>query len=236
MNTKNILSYIALLGGETIIIAAFIVFRGELQFNILILNIVVSSIVYGLFFIEAIVPWVDFRNKSQNKIGSIGVRWFFTLIYTTAAVAVIFLGNSIFEWKFNLQIIIQCSLVFLLLLGFIAAIHSSEKVQEVYQQEILHRNGIKEMQSSMLNLKNRMNELPTLPENFIYRINAIDDGLRFISPVNNKETTDLELSFIKIISDISFAISNFSMNEDSIETNLKKLERIYQNRKSIYSN
>lgn len=236
MDTKKILSYIALLGGEAIIIAAFILFRGNLSDNILVLNIVVSSIIYGLFFVDILVPWINLGDKSQKKIGSLGVRWFFTWFYAITAIAVIILGNSVYEWRFSLQIIIHCSLIFLFLLGLIAALHSSDKVEEVYQQETFNRNGINEMKNSMRSLKDKMNDFPNLPENFINRINALEEDLRFISPANNQETSDMEHSFTKTISDISFAIPNFSMNEEAIESNLKKLERIYQNRKSIYSN
>ena len=108
MDTKKILSYIALLGGEAIIIiAAFILFRGNLSDNILVLNIVVSSIIYGLFFVDILVPWINLGDKSQKKIGSLGVRWFFTWFYAITAIAVIILGNSVYEWRFSLQIIIH---------------------------------------------------------------------------------------------------------------------------------
>ena len=51
MDTKKILSFIALLGGEAIIIAAFLLFRGSLATDILVLHIVVSSVIYGLLLL-----------------------------------------------------------------------------------------------------------------------------------------------------------------------------------------
>ena len=149
MDTKKILSFIALLGGEAIIIAAFLLFRGSLATDILVLNIVVSSVIYGLLFLDILVPWVDLNDKSGKKVGSLGLRWFFTWLYAITAIAVMLIGNLAYEWTFALQFIIHCGLFFLLLLGFIAVIHSGNKVQEVYQQETFNRNGINEMKTAM---------------------------------------------------------------------------------------
>jgi hypothetical protein len=64
----------------------------------------------------------------------------------------------------------------------------------------------------------------------------LEENLRFISPTNNPEAFELENSFAKTLSDIEFAISNFSMNEEAIASNLKTCDRIFNNRKQIHSN
>jgi hypothetical protein len=236
MDTKKLLSWIALLGGEAIIIAAFILFRGGLTDNILVLNIVVTSLIYGLFFVDILIPWIDLGDKSQKKVGSLGLRWFFTWLYAIAAIAVMVVCNVVYECSFSLQIILHCGLIFFLILGFAASLHSSDKVKKVYQQETFNRNGILEMKKVVANLKDKMNDLSDLPGSFIGRINSLEENLRFISPANSSEAYDLEQQFIRIITDISFAVSDYSMNAEAIESNLKKVERIYQNRKSVYSN
>ena len=236
MDTKKILSFIALLGGEAIIIAAFLLFRGSLATDILVLNIVVSSVIYGLLFLDILVPWINLNDKQGKKVGSLGVRWLFTWLYAIAAIAVMLVGNLACEWSFALQIIIHCVLLFFLILGLVASLHSGDKVQEVYQQETFNRNGINEMKTAIRDLKDKMNDLPNLPEYFIRKINTLEDSLRFISPTENAEAHGLEQQFIRVINDIAFAISNYSMNEEAIGSNLKKAERIYQIRKSIYSN
>ena len=236
MDTKKILSFIALLGGEAIIIAAFLLFRGSLATDILVLNIVVSSVIYGLLFLDILVPWINLNDKQGKKVGSLGVRWLFTWLYAIAAIAVMLVGNLACEWSFALQIIIHCVLLFFLILGLVASLHSGDKVQEVYQQETFNRNGINEMKTAIRDLKDKMNGLPNLPEYFIRKINTLEDSLRFISPTENAEAHGLEEQYIRVINDIAFAITNYSMNEEAIGSNLKKAERIYQSRKSIYSN
>lgn len=235
MDIKKILSIIALLGGEAIIIAAFLLFRGSLPIDIFVLNIVVSSIVYGLFYLDILVPWIKLNDKAGRKVGSLGVRWFITWFYSVLAISIMLVGNITYGWSFSLQIIIHSVLFFLLILGIIASLHSGDKVQEVYQQEAFNRNGINEMKDAMRGLKDEMNDLSNLPEYFISKINTLEDNLRFISPTENPEAYILEKQFISVIKNIEFAISNYSMNEDSIGSNLKKAERIYQNRRNIYS-
>lgn len=236
MDTKKILSWIALLGGEAILIAAFILFRGTLSQDILILNIIVSSVIYSLFFMDVLLPWVDLKDKAQKKVGSLGIRWFFTSIYIIGAVAVMIMGNVVANWALSVQIIAHAILLFILILGLIIAFSSSDKVNEVYEQEKQNRSGVTELKTAIRSLKDIMNDIQNLPDSFKVRINSLEDNLRYLSPTNNTEACDLERTLISTINDIAFAVSNYTLNEQAIEANLKKAERAYQNRKAIYSN
>ena len=235
MTTKKILSWISLFLGEILIIAAFILFRGNMPNNILVLNIVVASLIYGLFFMDMLIAWTHSGEKSDHRIGAMGVRWMFTWMYAILAIAVMIISNVWLSIAFASQLVAQGVAVFLLLLGFIAAIRSSEKIKEVFVQQKDSRNGLIEMKKAISNLKDRMNTFSDLPEYFITRINTLEENMRYISPANNQEAYALESSFASTINDIAFATSNFSMNEEAIESNLKKCERIYQNRKQIHS-
>jgi len=122
------------------------------------------------------------------------------------------------------------------LFGIWTSRHAADKVQEVYNDETKNRNGINEMKAAMKSLKDKMNNSSDLPADFTNRIDEIEQNLRFLSPANNGEAYELEESFVTVCGTIYNAIFNYSMNEEQIEQNLKKLERIYQNRKKIYSN
>ena len=52
MDTKKTLTLLALLIGEAIIIAGFVLFAGHWENSILVLNILVASLIYGLCFAE----------------------------------------------------------------------------------------------------------------------------------------------------------------------------------------
>jgi len=236
MSTKKIVSWLLLLFGEATIITTFILFRGETPNNILILNIIVATIIYGAFFVDILVPWVNFNDKSQRRIGSLGIRWVVTFFYAMAAIALIIVANRYYEFNFSSQLMIHCGLFFLFLLGLLAASYASDKVENVYNQETVHRIGIIEMKNAMKDLKDKMNEINGLPNSFIQQVDTIEAGLRFISPTNNEEAYILENSFVDTVNNMMFSISDFSMNEEHIMNSLKKLEHLYKNRKNIYSN
>jgi hypothetical protein len=236
MSTKKILWWLLLLLGEAVLIAAFILFRGETPTNIHTLNIVASSLIFGLFFMSFQIPWIDLQDKSQKQIGALGISWFAVWIYAIAAIAAMLVSNLVFDFSFSTQLIIHATLLFFLLLGIWLSSHTADKVQEIHKQETQNRSRIIEMKAEMRSLKDKMNEINELPEYFTKRINSLDENLRFISPINNVEATEMECTFITTLNEIKFAISDFAMNEERIENSLKKAERIYQNRKNIYSN
>ncbi len=236
METKKILSWISLLLGEVLIIIGFILFGEHLGRNTLILNIIIASIIYSLFFSDILFSWINLGDKSQRKIGTIGVRWIFTWLYTLLAIATMVVCNLLLNLSFPVQLFVHGILIFLLLLGFIAVISVSNKTKEVFTQENTNRNGVIEMKKAITNLKNRMNDLSGLPEYFSNKIDTLEDDIRYLSPSNNLEAHELESSFTNTIRDIYIAIENFSMNEELINNNLKKCERIFQNRKQIHSN
>lgn len=236
MNTKTILSRLAFLFGEAIIIASFFLWKGDIQNNIFVLNLIVSSIIYSLLFVDVLVPWIKLNDKSQRQVGSIGLRWIITWSYAIAAICVMLICNLAITTSFELQLIIHCCLTFFLILGFVGVLYSSSKVVEIYEQESTDRYGITEMKQVMISLKNTMTDNPPLPNSYIERINTLEENIRFISPSNNPEAPILEKQFIDTIKEITIAIPNHSINQEKIAFNLKKAEHIYQNRKSLYSN
>ena len=236
MNTKKLISLLLFLFGEAIIIASFILFGKNTPSNILILNIIISSLVFGLFFFGYSAPWIDLKDKTQKQVGSLGVSWLFIWLYFFLAAGLLIAGYFVPELTFKVQLVFHCALLFLFLLGQYAASRSAAKVAEVYEQETKNRDGINDMKAAMRQLKNKMAELNGLPEWFTQRVDAFDEGVRFLSPTNSKEACELEKSFVEIVNGLLFAITDFSMNEAQIESTLKKLDRLFQNRKNIYSN
>lgn len=236
MSTKKILSWLLLLFGEAIIIAAFILFRGSSPNNIFVMNIVVSSLIYGLFYFNLRAPWIDFKNKTQKQIGAIGISWVAMWFYIIAAIGFMLVANVAFELTFSTQFLVHCGLLFFLFLWLLLSRHSADKVAEVYHEQTINRNGILEMKKAMVVLKDKMSETTDLPISFVQKVNSLEESLRFISPTENSEAHELENSFVKVIESIRFAIQNYSLNAEQIENNFKKCERIYQNRKNIHSN
>jgi hypothetical protein len=235
MSIKTLFSWLLLLFGEAIIIAAFILFRGNAPDDIFILNIVISSIIYMLFFCNYRAPWIDLNDESQKQIGAIGISWLATWFYAIFAIAAMLLANLELQLVFTTQLIIHCILLFFFLLWLLLAQHSADKVKEVYEQQTANRSGIIEMKRAVNQLCDKMSETAGVPADFIRRINALNESLRFISPTENAEAHSIENSFIETVNAIRFALTDYSLNTEQIESNIKKCERLYQNRKNSYS-
>lgn len=236
MNTKNILSWFAFLGGEAIIISSFLLWHGSLSNEILILNIIVSVLIYGLLFFDVIFPLVDLRDPSGKRIGGIGIRWAVTWIYAILAVSIMILCNISFQCTFRLQLTLHCVLALLLLLGILAILHSSGQIANVYQEQRVTSIGLDEMKASVVELLDALYCCNQPYDSYIDRVCQLQEKLRYLSPSNNVEATSLEHQFSETIKNIRIAFSNQSLNKEQIELELKKAEYICQKRKSLYSN
>lgn len=236
MNTKKILLWSSLILGEAIIIASFILFRGSMENNFLTLNIIVTTIIYSLFFLDILTPWIDLDEKSQKRVGSLGVRWFAVLMYAFFSIAVMVISNVLPDFSFKIQLILHSGLFFLLLLGLSAAFSSSDKVKAIYNIEQKNRQGIVEMKGAISALKDKMVDCKELPEYFTAQVDSLENEIRYLSPANSEQAFELERSFVKIITSISVAIMDFSLNEQQIREDLRKGKRIFQNRKQTHSN
>ncbi len=236
MNTKRILSFLALLIGVIIIITGFVLFGYQLENDILILDIFVCILIYILFFSEFLILWSNFSDSSHRKIGTIGIRWFFIGIYTVTAIGIMVIGNIGSHWSFSLQLLSHCGLFVFLLLGIISTLSTHDKTAQIHIEQLQDRNGILEMKKAIRDLKNKAQEQATLPLPILERICSLEQELRFLSPTNKTDGHEMEHLFIQTAVNMKAIIINYSMNKESLEKLLDKLEHLLQERKSVYSN
>ena len=235
MNTKNILSWLLLIFGEAIIIMIFILLKENFVFNVLILNILISTFLFGLTFFNFSIPWIDLKDSTQKQIGAIGISWYTVSFYNTPTIVFMIIANSTYHFSFFIQIIVHSILLFFLFMWLILSRHSAEKVSEVYYEHATNRKGILEIKKAMFTLKEKISETKNLPSSFVQNINLIDESLRYLSPTENIEASQIEESLIKNINAIVFALNDYNLNVEQIENYLKKCERLYQSRKNLYS-
>ena len=236
MNAKRIFSLFLALFGEALLIFCFLHFGKNVQSEILTLNIIVSTIIYCLVFVDALIPWINLKDKSQKQIGSIGLRWFFTFFYLIIAIGVMIIFNSVKPIHYTNQIIIHGILFFLLLLGLFMAFSSSDKVREVYFEEKQNRDRIDEMKKVTKELQLKLDAMNNIPIEIINRINELQENLRYLSPSNNSDALVLESKFVEEIRMLSNCFSDNPLNIEIVISNIKNCERTYKERKQIFSN
>lgn len=231
---RKILTWAAILAGEALLIAAFILW-GKFEQNVLILNIVVTSIVYLLFTFDLLFPWINRKERTQKRIGSLGIWWSSVFIYSIAALVVVFGFSS--GWSFALSAIIQGALLLLLIFGLIASMGSADTVADVCIEQEIQRAGIDAMKRAVRKLQTKVDccTEPISPDHR-GRIAELGENLRYISPSNSPEASEIENEFIEVVSRIALRFEEYSLNQETIERELREAESIYKNRKNIYSN
>ena len=221
--------------GEALIIICFLYFGRNFPQNILTLNIIVSSVIYLLYFSEIILPIGNFKDRSQRTIGSIGILWFFNNLYTILAIAGMIIFNAVYAINFNTQVIIHGILLFSLFLGFYFALSASQKVHDIFTAEDQNRSRLEEMKKITGNIQIRLAQLKDVPPAVTDRITALHENLRFISPNNQKDAVDLELNFTREIRLVQDDLFEMPVNYERITVNLQNCESIYKERKQMYS-
>ncbi len=236
MNTKHIYSIFLLILGEALVIFSFLHFGQNLETNIISLNIIISSIIYGLLFVDTIMPWIDLKDKSQKSIGSIGLLGFFTFFYMLFALCTMVYCNSLNPIPFTSQLIIQGALLFFLFLGFLLTFNSSENVREVYMEESNNRERIDEMKKATKAVQLKLDQLKDIPNDVISNINSLQANLRFLSPCNSQDAILLENKFIDEMKTAYNCIFDIPFNFEKMNEIIQNCERTFQERKQAISN
>jgi hypothetical protein len=230
------ISLLLFLFGEVLLIFSFIYFGQALSPDVLKLNIVVSSLIYGLFFLDLLLPRVDFNDKSQRSIGSLGLRWFSTFAYDIAAIGIMFYFNYHREVAFLTQLLFHGIALFLLVLGILLSMASSSKVAEIYHEETKNRIGIEAIRIAVRGLQ-RTVSLVHIDSTFSNQINQLEESIRFISPSNNMESSVLESNLVDEINSLEHYIKNTSQIDYKIlRDQINKCEITIKERKQVYSN
>jgi len=236
MGTHKLLSGLLFLLGLALIIGGFFLFGTNLANDIFVLNIVVSTIVFSLYFFDILFPLVDFKDSSQRTVGSLGIRWFVVIIYSALAIALMIVANlKNPPFTFSIQLLVQGILAFGLVLGFITVHNSAKKVSNVYQREQQARSLLNEMKDATYNLVQKTRNMENLPPYLKSKIEQISEDMRYISPSNNQEATELEKDFLDKLQNINLYLNRENIDLDAIEKDIQVCKQVYERRKQIYS-
>lgn len=232
---QKILSWIALLGAEAIVFAAFRVWGDALPVDVRTLNLVIAMLVVALFFVDILLPWVDWSDRSGRHLGTLGIRWFVTGLYTIAAIGAMLVCNLLLDLSFVAQLLLQCVFALGLLLGFVALIGASAKIRQPHLGEETALSGRLGMVQAVRYLQNTAQEMPDLPDELRRRIDALAGELRYLSPCRTTEAAELEQRFEAAVLAVEAALPAYSQNRETIEAALARAERLCSQRKSVYA-
>lgn len=232
---QKTLSWIAFLGGEIILFVAFRLWGGALPVEIRTLDTVISMVILALFFVDLLIPWVDWRGGSQKRLGSLGLRWVFTWLYAAAAVVMMLLCQLLFGAGLYTQLLIQAVLLIGLLLGFSASVGASSKVAELHGREARLLDGPRVMMREARRLQEQAEVTDDLPAEFRTRIDRLVEELRFVAPCPSREAADLEERFCETLRKAGETLPAGDRNRESLAKALSLAERLCSQRKAVHT-
>lgn len=229
---KTILGILALLTIEGFIISAMLLLPIPIPVGVKVLDIVILSIILGLFGYDLIHPLVDTDKKNPTEVGSLGIRWSGQMLYSVLAVAFAVLA-AIIGISFTWQILIQSLFLAILFITFLFSLYASDQVQKIADKEDQVLAGRDKLRIAVTQIHDEVAIQPNLPEYVRIAINEMEEKARFISPCNKAEAIAYETQFEEVASRVCIAMSNFKINEDSIRQDLMRMQRILDNRKKV---
>lgn len=234
MKNWNPLTWILFLGGEAIIIAGFCLFGCQLPDNVYYLDLIVSSVIYVLLFLNFARPMVNLKDESGSDVGALGINWTFSGWYAFLAV-VCMIALPYYELGFKYQLIAQAILLFFLVMGMVFSRESAGKVAEVHRNEKSLTAGIEQVRRGMRRVESTLAESAGVPPAVRQRLDRISESLRYISPSDNPEAAELEERMNEALADIDRALPEAQLNLQLIEKRLNRIERCCEDRKKVFS-
>ena len=235
---NNYKPYLLLIVGEILLIMSSLHFGNGLQKELLALNIVVSSIIYIMFFSSFLFPLINVKDKAQSDVGFIGVNWFFSAGYSLDSIAVMVYFNVLHKesGKLDVQLLVQAILFFFLLIGGFLSRKTANKVTEVYQEQKIERNRVDELKKVTKALVLRTELMSDLTPEFKYNLNRLLEDMRYLSPSNNFDANEVDEKYIQTIRRIDDMLYNKESNKENIDIALKQCAQFIKERKQLYSN
>ena len=234
MIMNNWIGYIATLLGLILVVAGWLIWGDRTNTDIFALNIAVSVVAYCVMFVDVLIPWADLRDKTQRRIGNTGVRWFVQYGYSITAILLLVLCNLL-GLTFIVSLFLQCVVLTLLIFGIATAKTTAAKISEVSQENSDNINYLTLVREGVSSLLEAAHDAQA-PQLLIARIERQAEELRYVSPSNSAESHKVENELMELLAATETLMRNYEVNNERIEANIAKAERLIKKRKSTFSN
>lgn len=231
---NNWIGYIATLLGLILVVAGWFIWGDRTNTDIFALNIAVSVVAYCVMFVDVLIPWADLRDKTQRRIGNTGVRWFVQYGYSITAILLLVLCNLL-GLTFIVSLFLQCVVLTLLIFGIATAKTTAAKISEVSQENSDNINYLTLVREGVSSLLEAAHDAQA-PQLLIARIERQAEELRYLSPSNSAESRKVENELMELLAATETLMRNYEVNNERIEANIAKAERLIKKRKSTFSN
>ena len=241
MNKKTLFGIVSFVLIETLIIVGFLHYWPEDgNSNLLVLDIIVASVVLLALSFDTFKYWIDLSSPQPRQVGSLGIRWFTSIIYVVLAILVMFLSGTgrpnmtaTLSLSFFSLVCIHLVLLLLFVGGLVWSFIAGDKVEEIAKIEEDKTLGRASMKSALRKLCDEVILNKSLPVSLGDSLSELAEDIRYITPSNNSEARELENEFCQTADSIRMALRQYDMNEEKVQNDLARLKILFQHRKEV---
>lgn len=199
MSKITLLSKLLFIGGEALIVAAFMLLFHQWPVNVLILNIAVASTVWILLLLCLPDSLSGKTARVDGNLPGLGLRSLAVVLYAIYAVA----GMAVMNYDGNTgiyyQLLYQAAGLFLLLCGLFFAGYTSARAVATEDDHRQIRSGLENMYAVTEGAARIAAARENIPSDICKRIYDLRDELRFISPCGSVDAVNLENHYCELI-------------------------------------
>lgn len=234
MKAKTFFLKLLVLLGWLVILFGFYLFAREWELNLIVLNLVVVSTVYALYFVDFFLPISDFREPSKERVGGLGVRWVTTIVYTIFAIGFMAVANYFHPLGFELQLFVQAALFVLMGFGLYASHLSNKKAAERFISRVELSQMLDEIGAKLASMEDYA-ALAKFHTPFVSaKLKELRENARYISPSNNPKAIELEGELMGELDELERRLRAHA-NEERVIDSLGRCAKVLDNRSKTVS-
>jgi hypothetical protein len=230
MMTMKFYNLLAILLGYGLIIAGFILLGNSLERNVLIMDIVVSCLLFTQVVQLLVFPMIRMNREGHREVGMMGIHYSAVTLYTVLALGVMIYG-AVSNWAFRYQLIAQLAALFVFLIGRVATLRAGEKVSQVNLREHTAEEGKKELIEVMDDFLDDVDLIRQQPQEVQDRLKSVHEALRYVTPSGAPEALKYEQQFTEAVANLRVLMRTPNLNGEQIKEETERLTGILSKRK-----
>lgn len=202
MKNLSLFSILLLLGGEALLVAAFLIWFPQWPSDILALNIVVASAVWIALTAGMLSPLFSSTPGADGSLPGLGLRGATVTIYTILALTGMVVMNRGEMTVFRYQALYQAAVFLLMLCGILFSVFTSQRAAETEDVYSRQRGGVEDMRAATEGAI-RLARHNHASEQVIAELEQMLGELRFISPASTHYADELEDHYCALVNSLS---------------------------------
>lgn len=229
-NALAIYKALALILGYGLIIACFIIFGAALETKVLVLDIIVSCLIFTQFVPFLFMPLINTNDSSHKEVGMMGIHFMASFWCIAASIALMVIG-IIFDIPFVYQLLGQLLILLLAVIGRITTISAGNKVKSVHSKEERILSGRRQLRMETDNFMDHIATVKGIDPSIVERMQALQEAMRYITPSASPEAIAFDNQFVDILDDLKVLMRDPGANSERIADEVTRLERTLTRRK-----